>query len=129
MRKYPEEWATTVLRKRQTSTLRWMPTGLVRSLAEEAVTEDFSTSVDNCLALSSGESELCGFCNGPDREIWTQQLLKELSIQSTITVAADGSAAKGIASRRGSGKVKHLETRSFFLIQDKAAVNPHDRHS
>ena len=49
------------------------------------------------------------------------QVLKDMSIQFTIIVTTDSSAAKGIASRLGSGIV-NLETRTLW-IQDKVADN------
>ena len=44
----------------------------------------------------------------------------EMGIPVRIRVNADASAAKGIASRRGSGKVRHIEVHQLW-VEDKAA--------
>ena len=42
----------------------------------------------------------------------------DMGISLGIRLHTDSSAAKGIATRRGLGKVKHLETRTLW-VQDK----------
>ena len=43
-----------------------------------------------------------------------------MGIQGTITLYTDSSAAKGISSRRGLGKVRHIELNQLWL-QDQVA--------
>ena len=47
-----------------------------------------------------------------------RNLLDDLGMQVEIRVKTDASAAKGIASRRGAGKVRHIEV-SQLWVQDK----------
>ena len=45
-------------------------------------------------------------------------MLEDLGIQTVIHMYTDSSAAKGIASRKGLGKVRHIEVNQLWL-QDK----------
>ena len=47
-------------------------------------------------------------------------MLKDLGIECKIIVCTDSSAAKGIANRRGLGKVRHIELCELWL-QDQVA--------
>ena len=47
-------------------------------------------------------------------------MLDDLGMKVKIRVKTDASAAKGIASRRGAGKVRHIEV-SQLWVQDKVA--------
>ena len=76
------------------------------------------SSTQQSIALSSGESELYGICNGSARVLWTVNLLKEMGFPMKemgfpmkAVVATDSSAAKGVSSRLGAGRIRHLETR------------------
>ena len=44
----------------------------------------------------------------------------EMGIKVRIRVSTDASAAKGIASRRGLGKIRHIEVHQLW-VQDKVA--------
>ena len=57
------------------------------------------------VALSSGEAEYHGMTKGACEGF-------------AVVLETDSSAAKGIASRKGVGKVKHLETRTLW-VQDQ----------
>jgi hypothetical protein len=67
------------------------------------------------LSLSSGEAELYGICNGSARLLWTKNLLAECGFTVVATVGTDSTAAKGICSRLGTGKIRHLETRCLWV--------------
>ena len=47
-------------------------------------------------------------------------MLAELGVEAGIIVKTDASAAKGIALRRGMGKVRHIEVNPLWY-QDKVA--------
>ena len=47
-------------------------------------------------------------------------ILKDLGINLLVSLSTDSSAAKGIASRRGLGKMRHVEL-SELWIQDRVA--------
>ena len=70
------------------------------------------------VALSSGESELYGLCNGAARVLWTRALLKECGFDLSVEIYTDSSAAKGVTARLGAGRVRHLEAR-FLWAQEK----------
>ena len=73
------------------------------------------SNTQQSIALSSGESELYGICNGSARILWTAHLLKEMGFHMKAVVATDSSAAKGVSSRLGAGRIRHLETRCLWI--------------
>ena len=48
-------------------------------------------------------------------------MMSEMGVAIGIRLKTDASAAKGIASRRGMGKVRHIEVNQLWL-QDKVAT-------
>ena len=64
------------------------------------------------VATSSGEAEYYG--------LGVQGMLRDSGITLGIALCIDSSAAKGIASRRGLGKVRHIELAELWL-QDQVA--------
>ena len=78
-------------------------------------------STQSVVALSSGEAEFYGVVRGACEGLGVAALAEDLQgARMTVGIGTDSSAAKGIASRRGLGKVKHLETRTLWL-QDHVA--------
>jgi hypothetical protein len=75
-------------------------------------------SNQNVVALSSGEAEYYARVKGGTQPIGTQSLLGDMGIYLGIVICTGASAAKGIASRRGLGKVRHIDV-SQLWIQDK----------
>ena len=69
-------------------------------------------------AISSGESELYGLGHAAAFAINTKEILKELSIYLPLELETDSAAGKGIASRLGPGRVRHIQTR-FLWLQDQ----------
>ena len=61
------------------------------------------------VALSSGEAEYYGLVKGGAQAIGFRNMVEELGIKIGIWLKPDASAAKGIATRRGMGKVHHIE--------------------
>ena len=72
------------------------------------------------IALSSGEAEYYGIVKGASVALGLRNMLDDLGMKVKIRVKTDASAAKGIASRRGAGKVRHIEV-SQLWVQDKVA--------
>ena len=72
------------------------------------------------IALSSGESEFYGIVKAATQGLGVRGLLLDMGLEMELRVNTDSSAAKSIASRRGCGKVRHLETRELWL-QEKVA--------
>ena len=72
------------------------------------------------IALSSGEAEYYGMVKGAGNAIGIVGVFQDMGIQETVTLYTDSSAAKGISSRRGLGKVRHIELNQLWL-QDQVA--------
>ena len=72
------------------------------------------------IALSSAEAELNAMLKMAQEMIGLREFLREMELEREIVILGDSSAAKGILSRKGSGKVKHLEVRQLWL-QEKVA--------
>ena len=82
------------------------------------VLKSWSTT-QTVVALSSGEAEYYGIAKGTCEGIGIVGLIEDFSgRRMKINLATDSSAAKGIATRKGVGKVKHLETRTLW-VQDQ----------
>ena len=78
------------------------------------------SSAQPVIALSSGEAEYYGMVKGTGNALGTSGVLQDLGIKLPIALYTDSSAAKGIASRRGLGKVRHIELNELWL-QDQVA--------
>ena len=72
------------------------------------------------IALSSGEAEFYGIVKGSSVGMGVQSVLGDLGFKCKLQVLTDSSAAKGIASRRGLGKVRHVEVNQLW-VQEKVA--------
>ena len=66
------------------------------------------------VAISSGEAEDYDMTKGACKGLGVIDLMEDLGgSRMPIVLQTDSSVAKGIASREGVGKVKHLETRTL----------------
>ena len=72
------------------------------------------------VALSSGEAEYYGVVKGGSIGIGLRSMLEDFGVKVTIKVNTDASAAKGMANRRGLGKVRHIAVNQLW-IQDRIA--------
>ena len=70
--------------------------------------------------MSSGEAEYYGLVKGSSTSLGVKSICQELGVQKRVRIRTDASAAKGIASRRGLGKVRHIEVNQLW-VQDKVA--------
>ena len=73
------------------------------------------------IALSSAEAEYYAMVEGAKRAKGVQTLLAELGVGSQIILATDSSAAKSLGSRRGTGRIRHLETKWLWLQAEVAS--------
>ena len=78
------------------------------------------SSNQQVIALSSGEAEFYGMVKGSGNALGIAGTLSDLGVEVGISLYTDSSAAKGIASRRGLGKVRHIELSELWL-QDQVA--------
>lgn len=69
------------------------------------------------IALSSGEAEYYGLVTGISEGLGYQSLAKDFGVALKIHVWMDARAGAAIGSRRGLGKVKHIDT-IFLWVQD-----------
>ena len=76
------------------------------------------SSTQGSVALSSGEAELYALVKGAAEAIAMKSLMADLGVDGRMLLRVDSTSAKAIASRRGVGKVKHMETR-FLWVQEK----------
>ena len=84
---------------------------------------DSSCAKQSVIALSSGEAEFYALVRGAAAGLLTVQIWERVGFKGTkLTMKTDSSAAKGIATRKGSGKVKHLSMKELW-IQDCVQKN------
>ncbi len=72
------------------------------------------------VALSSGESEFAGIAKAAAMGLSMNGLMADLGLHVDVQVITNSSAARSIASRRGAGRVRHIEVREL-LVQDRVA--------
>ena len=77
------------------------------------------SSIQLSVTPSSGEAEYYGLVKAAGAGLGYQSLLNDVGLNLHITAWTDSSAALGIASRSGRGKLRHLETHTLWL-QEKA---------
>ena len=79
------------------------------------------SSTQPSVTLSSGEAEFYGLVKAAGAGLGHQSLMKDVGIELPVSVWTDSSAALGIASRSGLGKLRHLETHTLW-VQEKVRV-------
>ena len=71
------------------------------------------------IALSSGEAEYYGIVKGASAGLGVRSIMGDLGTDieshTKLIIHTDSSAAKGISSRRGLGKVRHIEVNQFWI--------------
>jgi len=77
-------------------------------------------STQSIVSLSSGEAEYYGIVKGASIGLGLRNMLKDFGVEVAIRVNTDASAAKGMANRKGLGKVRHIEVNQLW-IQDRVA--------
>ena len=75
------------------------------------------SSTQTVIALSSGESEFYSAVRGACRLLGMKTLLEDLGVQVSAEMETDPSAAKGLASTRGAGQVRHIHCPALMLQQ------------
>ncbi len=76
-----------------------------------------ATSTQTILSMSSGESEFYGAVRAACRLLGLQSLMKDIGWIVDAKLCTDSSAAKGMASRRGAGTVRHIHCPALWLQQ------------
>ena len=75
------------------------------------------SSTQATVTLSSGEAEFHGLVKGAGIALGQQALLADLGVQLPIRLWTDSSAAIGICSRQGLGKLRHVDTKLLWVQQ------------
>ena len=87
------------------------------------------SSTQGAVALSSAEAEFYAMIEAVIRAKGVVSIMKEIGFQVTdhIQLFTDSNAAKSFVSRKGLGKMKHLEIRDLWLQREvglgKVTVN------
>ena len=76
-----------------------------------------SSSTQSVIATSVGEAEFYAFVRGCSIGLGAIAMSKDLGRSFKLVIRTDSSAAKGIATRRGVGKVRHLHTPCLWVQQ------------
>ena len=79
------------------------------------------------MALSSAEAEFYAMVEGTQRGKWAITVAKELGVRlqgGGLVLKTDSEAAKSFVSRRGLGRMRHIEVRELWLQEEvrKGAV-------
>ena len=99
------DWASKEL-ERKSSTCVVMRVG-------ESTLETSSTT-QGVIALSSGEVEFYASARAAACGLQLKHFFKEVQFPVELRVWSDSTASRGMMSRHGSGRVKHLEIRSLW---------------
>ena len=75
------------------------------------------TSTQASVSLSSGEAEFVGVIRGSGQGLGYQALLHDLGVDIPLRVWTDSSAAIGICTRQGLGKLRHIDTHTLWVQQ------------
>ena len=76
---------------------------------------DCSVAKQSLVALSYREAGFYGIVRAVATSKQTPQILEQIVMQSEVTTASDSSAARGICTRTGSGKVRHLSIKELWI--------------
>ena len=91
-------------------------TGLVLMAGRHCIKA--SSNLQSTISLSSGESEFYAIVKGTALVLSMAALLAEWDYPVTCAVSSDSSAARGMCSRRGLGKLRHVQTR-YLWVQER----------
>ena len=75
------------------------------------------SSTQSSVTLSSGEAEFAGVVRGAGVGLGYASLLRDLGLDIPIRLWTDSTAAIGICSRQGLGKLRHLDTHTLWVQQ------------
>ena len=76
------------------------------------------SSTQPSVTLSSGEAEFYGLVKAAGAGLGHQSIMKDFGYDTPVRVWTDSSAALGISTRSGLGKLRHLETHTLW-VQEK----------
>jgi hypothetical protein len=110
------DWAEDAVTRRSTSCIMlYHGKHLVESVS----------STQSVIALSSGEAELIAICRGAASALLATQFLRQCGVKTTAVVATDSNAGRAMATRIGSGKVRHLDIKHLWVQERVRAAELH----
>ena len=80
-----------------------------------------TSSLQATVALSSAEAEFYAMTQGAAYTLGTQSYFRDWQVELTIACYSDASSGLSFASRRGLGRMRHVETR-FLWLQERVAL-------
>ena len=80
-----------------------------------------SSGLQPTISLSVGEAEYYGVVKGTAIGLQVQSMLRDWNIELEVEVNTDSSSAIGTTSRKGLGKMKHVQTR-YLWIQERLST-------
>ena len=96
-------------------TVRWTSGGCLRVGHNTLATWSPTQKV---VSLGSAESEYCTMVRCANEAIGLSNTIREqLGHEAQVRIWTDAAAARGLALRSGSGAIKHMETKYFWLQQ------------
>ena len=95
---------------------RWSTSGGCVMLGRHVIRTWSSTQPS--VTLSSGEAEFYGLVKAAGAGLGHQSIMKDFGLKTPVRVWTDSSAALGISTRSGLGKLRHLETHTLW-VQEK----------
>ena len=91
-------------------------TGLITRVGRYVVKT--ASNLQSTVSLSSGESEYYALVKGAATALGVQALMADWGWPTWISLESDSSAARAFASRRGLGRLRHVQVR-FLWLQDR----------
>jgi hypothetical protein len=73
------------------------------------------SSTQQIVALSTAESEYIAITKGAAHGLELRSVLMELGFEMPVVVASDSKAGRAMATRRGVGRVRHLDARLLWV--------------
>ena len=81
------------------------------------------SSTQPTISLSSGEAEFYGVVKASGAALGQQSLFADLGMKLQVRVWTDSSAAIGICSRQGLGKLRHTDTQALWIQEHVRTKN------
>ena len=76
---------------------------------------DCSVAKQSLVPQSSSEAEFYGIVRAVATSKQTSQILEQIGMKAEVTTASDSSAARGMCTRTGSGKVRHHSMEELWI--------------
>ena len=75
------------------------------------------THTQSTISLSSGESEYYGIVNCAAIGLGARSMLADFGMCADVVIRTDSSSGLAVGSRRGWGRLRHVQTRDLWMLQ------------